>query len=137
MNAFVQDVHLEKRPADFKMTNTAELTAWYRSRLETPTARAWIAYVDGLPVGYVLAVVSRRSDNPFSPARLWWEVDEIAVDPQFRRRGRTSTHSQSYLEAKTCIVDIVTSWAFNLGTRTASAIGFVPKTVLQLSKSAR
>ena len=81
LNAFVQDVHLEKRPADFKPTTASELAAWYRSLLQASTARAWIAEQDGLPVGYVLAIANRRGESPFGPPRQWWEIDQIAVDP--------------------------------------------------------
>jgi len=142
LNAFVQDVHLEKRPADFKTTNNAELADWYRSVLEASTGRAWIADSDGRPVGYVLAVVHRRSENPFCPARQWLEIDEIAVDPKFRRRGiGRGLILKAISEAKALGIATIeaTSWAFNGETHgLLGDVGFVPKTVrFELTTAAR
>ncbi|NOT25231.1 MAG: GNAT family N-acetyltransferase [Acidobacteria bacterium] len=133
LNAFVQDLHLEKRPADFKTTNIAELTATYRSVLEASTGRAWIADSDGRPVGYVLAVIHRRNESPLCPARQWLEVDEIAVDPEFRRRGIGRALMLGVIsEANALGVANIeaTSWAFNEETHELlRGVGFVTKTV--------
>ena len=133
LDAFVQDVHLERRPTDFKPTTFSELVAWYRSLLETSTARAWIAEQENVPVGYVLAVIYRRTDNPFSPSRQWWEIDQIAVDPRFRRRGiGRALILKAIAEAKILGTPNIeaTSWAFNQETHEMLRdVGFVPKTV--------
>ena len=142
LNAFVQDVHFEKRPADFKPTTASELAAWYRSLLQAPTARAWIAEQDGLPVGYVLAIANRRGESPFGPPRQWWRFDQIAVDPRFRRRGvGRALILKAIAEVKTLgIPNIeVQSWAFNQETHAMLRdVGFVPKTIrFELTKSPR
>src|SRR5262245_31605296 len=87
LNAFVQELHLKHRPDHFKETGVSKLEAWYESLLERPTTRAWIAEAQGRPVGYLLAILRDVPENPFTKARAWLEVDQIAVDPNYRRQG--------------------------------------------------
>ena len=81
LNRFVQDLHLAQRPDHFRPTRLEEVARWYRSLLENPTIRLWIAEEDGLPVGYLLALVHEVPENPFVRARRWCEIDQLAVDP--------------------------------------------------------
>ena len=133
LNGFVQDIHLEQRPDDFKPTTIPELAGWYRSLLERPTARMWIAEEGGLPVGYILAIVHQRADNPFCPDRHWCELDQIAVDPKYRRQGIGRSLILRAIAEVTAdgIRDIeATSWSFNQVTHVVlRRLGFVPKTV--------
>ena len=43
LNRFVQDFHLAQRADHFRPTRSEELARWYRSLLEQPTTRIWIA----------------------------------------------------------------------------------------------
>jgi ribosomal protein S18 acetylase RimI-like enzyme len=140
LNAFVHDLHLERRPADFKVTAFSDLTAWYKSILEGSGARAWIAEQDSLPVGYVLVIVSHRAGNPFCQERRWLEIDQIAVDPGFRRRGiGRALILKAIAEAETLGVTNVEaqSWVFNQQAHEIlRSVGFVPKTIrFELSMS--
>lgn len=74
LNRFVQDLHLAKRPDHFRPTRSQELAGWYQVLLEKPTTRIWIAEEDGLPVGYLLALVHEVPENPFVRARRWCEI---------------------------------------------------------------
>jgi hypothetical protein len=69
LNRFVQQLHLANRPDHFRPTQSAELATWYRSLLEQPSTRVWIAEQNGLPVGYVVALFHELSENPFARAR--------------------------------------------------------------------
>lgn len=133
LNAVVHDVHLDKRPADYRQTTVAELATWYRSLLEASTARAWIAEHNDRPIGYVLAVVNRRAENPFCPARLWWELVEISVEPMFRRQGvgRALVHRAIAEATKLGITSVeAQSMAFNQEAHELLRdIGFVPKSI--------
>jgi len=133
LNGFVQEVHLERRPDDFKRTTIPELAAWYGSLLRTSTARMWIAEDAGLPVGYILAIVHQRSENPFCPDRHWCELDQIAVDPKYRRQGiGRALVLRAIAEVRVDgIREIeVTSWSFNRETHALlRRLGFVPKTI--------
>lgn len=133
LNRFVQDLHLVRRPDHFKPIQIPELVGWYRALLEKSTARMWIAEEEGLPVGYVLAIVHHLPESPFCQARHWCEIDQIAVDPKCRRQGiGRALILEAVDEAKTQgIRDIeATSWAFNEETHELlRQLGFVPKTV--------
>ena len=71
--------------------------------------------------------------NPFCRARRWCEIDQIAVDPKYRRRGiGRSLILKAIAEARTeGIRDIeATSWSFNEETHEMfRRLGFSPKTV--------
>src|SRR5713226_98394 len=87
LNRFVQGLHLANRPDHFRPTQIPELATWYRSLLEKPTTRMWIAEEEGGPVGYLLAILHDLPENPFNRARRWYEIDQIAVAPIWRRQG--------------------------------------------------
>ena len=139
LNRFVQQLHLERRPDHFRATQTTELAAWYRSRLEHPSTRIWVAERDGLPVGYVLAIVHEASENPFVQARRWYEIDQVAVDPDWRRTGIASAlirHAISEANSEGVAVE-ATSWSFNEGAHELfRQLGFVSKTIRFERKSA-
>jgi len=107
------------------------LTAWYRSLLERPATRAWIAEDDAAPVGYLLALVHDIPENPFVRARRWCEIDQIAVDPDRRRRGIARALVLAALSAAKAegISRVEASaWAFNDDAHEMfRRLGFVPK----------
>jgi diamine N-acetyltransferase len=132
LNDFVQELHLRKRPDHFRPTRSAELATWYRSLLEKSTTRIWIAEEDGLPVGYLVAILHEAPENPFARARRWCEIDQVAVDP--RRRGRGIARAlilNAVSWAKTEGIPHIeaASWSFNDGAHAMfRRLGFVPKT---------
>ena len=133
LNSFVQDLHVERRPDHFKPTQLPELVAWYKSLLEKKTARMWIAEEQGRPVGYVLAMFQHVPANPFTQARDWCEIDQIAVDSTHRRRGiARSLVLKTIAEARAAGIQKVeaASWSFNEETHEMFRhLGFKPKTV--------
>lgn len=84
---FVHDPHLDRRPERFKPTDPGEVAEWFRSRLRKPTVRAWIAESEGAAIGYVLATTYDRAETPFRYPRVICQMDQLAVTPEFRRRG--------------------------------------------------
>jgi|SRR5579862_4692574 len=132
MNDFVQELHLGRRPDHFRPTQSAELAAYYRSLLETSTTRMWIAAEDGVPVGYLLAILHEAPENPFVRARRWCEIDQVAVDPSRRRRGIARALILSAVAWATTegIPQIeAASWSFNdRAQEMFRRLGFVPKT---------
>lgn len=133
LSTFAQDVHLERRPEHFKPTKIPELAAWYRSLLESPTARVWIAEDTGLPVGYVLAILHHLPETPFTQDRQWCEIDQIAVDPSYRRQGVARSLILKVLataRAEGILQIEAASWSFNEEAHQAfRRLGFAPKTV--------
>jgi GNAT superfamily N-acetyltransferase len=70
-------------------------------------------------------------EDPFTKARAWLEVDQLAVDPNYRRQGVASalvSKAIAYAQQKgLCRVE-TTSWSFNHEThRLSGRLGFVPK----------
>jgi GNAT superfamily N-acetyltransferase len=133
LNGFVQDLHLQHRPDDFKQTHVSELAAFYKSLFEEPTAHLWIAEAEGEPAGYVLAMFRHSSEDPFALARDWCEIDQIAVDPNYRRKGIARLLVLSALAAARArgIRRIEAAcWSFNREAHEVfRRLGFAPKGV--------
>ncbi len=133
LNAFVQELHSARMPDRFKPADPFAAAEWFRTMMEDPRARAWMAEVEGTPAGYVLSVCYDRAENPFCFRREYCEIDQISVVPEFRRRGVARALVGAVLaEARSNgIVEIVlNSWSFNAGAHEAfRALGFAPEIV--------
>jgi GNAT superfamily N-acetyltransferase len=133
LNRGVHEMHRARRPDYFKPTRLADVAAWFRNLLATPTTAAWIAEEGGTPIGFVLACFHERPENPFRQARRWCEIDQIVVDPAWRRRGvgRSLMHAaldearaRGFLEVE------LSSWAFNTDAHAMfRGLGFELRTV--------
>ena len=131
LNEFVQRPHVAARPGYFRTGSADTVAAWFRSHLEKPTTLIRIAEQDGTPVGYVLALLHERAENPFRVARRWCEIDQIAVDEKWRRRGIARALVQSLLAElrERGIRDVeLFSWTFNETAHQAfRRLGFAPE----------
>ncbi len=88
LNAPVQQLHYEARPDFYKPPAlTAELIADFRERLLRDDICAFVAEEEGEPIGYLLAHVTERADNPYSYATRRLVVDQISVNPDQRSKG--------------------------------------------------
>jgi ribosomal protein S18 acetylase RimI-like enzyme len=133
LNRFVHDMHLARRPDYFKAAGADEAAAWFREQLGKPTTAAWIAEDGGAPIGYVLTFFHEREENAFQRARRWCEIDQIAVDPAWRRRGIGRALMNAALEAARArnVRDVeLFSWAFNTEAHEMfQRFGFEPRVV--------
>jgi diamine N-acetyltransferase len=133
LNRFVHDLHLARRPDYVKPTSADEVAAWFTSLLSRPTTVIWIAEEDRVPIGYVLALVSEQPENAFRRARRWCEIDQVAVDPRWRRHRvgtrliecvLADSHARGLAEIE------LSTWAFNeVGQATFRRLGFTPRTI--------
>jgi len=131
LNAPVQAEHLRGRPDFFKPTRPEEVAGWFKSLLEKPTTRCWIAEVEGEAVGYLLMREHERPENIFCLARHWHEIDHVGVEVPFRGRGIGRALLQTALAAATASgareVELA-SWSFNTGAHAMfQRCGFAPR----------
>jgi GNAT superfamily N-acetyltransferase len=133
LNEFVHGLHVAARPDFFRVAPPDEAAAWLASLAEAPSSRIWIAEENGVPIGYVLVFFHERGERPFSHARRWCEIDQIAVDPRWRRKGTARALVETALEEarRRGISDIeLSSWAFNTEAHAAfRRLGFTPKLI--------
>jgi GNAT superfamily N-acetyltransferase len=133
LNLFVQELHCMRMPQRFKPVETGAVAEWFGSMMENPTALAWIAEAEGIAVGYVLAVTYDRPETPFCFRRVYCEIDQISVSPEFRKKGVAKALVKCVLaEARSSgIQDIeLNSWSFNTEAHDAfGALGFIPQIV--------
>jgi ribosomal protein S18 acetylase RimI-like enzyme len=133
LNSCVQELHVANRPDSFKPSDLGEIAEWFRTFLRSASAHIWIAEEQGEAVGYVTSLVRERPENPFCRSHRWCEIDQIAVDPRFRRRGIARALIQKAVATAAAeeisMVELVT-WAFNEEAQvTFRKLGFVPKLV--------
>lgn len=133
LNSFVQELHVAHMPHLFKPANSATVTEWFESVLESTATRVWIAEVDGTAAGYVLATIHDRPETPFKLRRVYFEIDQISVSPDFRKQGVAKTLVEHVVvEARSHgVSDIeLNSWSFNTAAHDAfSALEFIPQRV--------
>jgi GNAT superfamily N-acetyltransferase len=116
LNAALHARHVQERPEFFKQTQIEEVAAWFRTWLEKPTTRSWIAELGSEPAGYLLMSEHQRAENTFCVARHWHEIDHVAVETQFRGRGiaRALIETALAAAAATGASDVeIASWSFN------------------------
>jgi len=53
--------------------------------LASDEVKFWIVEIDGVPAGYVSVARKSREGMPFSPAREWCEIDNLAVESRHSR----------------------------------------------------
>jgi ribosomal protein S18 acetylase RimI-like enzyme len=126
LNATLHAVHLRERPDFFKAPRLAEVEEWFRSLLDKPSTRCWIAELDTTPtlgspaepsaVGYLLMTEHQRAENVFCRERHWHEIDHIGVEEAFRGQGigRALLQTALAVAAQTGTNDVeLASWSFN------------------------
>ena len=129
----VHNLHVAHRPDVFKPLDGPGLERWFRGKLAAGEAQIWLAEIGEIPVGYALAIKQHRVENVFCYERRWYEVDQVGVDPQYRRRGvgRTLLHQVIEFAKADGVPDVeLNTWTFNeLARASFERLGFVSKNV--------
>lgn len=110
LNGMVQALHVSARPDFFGPVSAADLGEWFRGVLRNQNQRVWLAEIDGIPAGYLLAEIHDRPATPFCLPRRWCEIDQVGVAEGMRRRG--VAHE---------LVETAVGWACELGVERVSA----------------
>jgi diamine N-acetyltransferase len=133
LNATVQRLHTEGRPDVFRDAESGAIAAWFRERLAQPGSQVWIATDDGVAAGYTISVLHVRPANAFAHALRWIEIDQIGVEPPYRRRGVARLLLKTVVEvAHTAGIHEIRlrTWAFNRDARQAfERLGFETRMV--------
>ncbi|MCI0663330.1 MAG: GNAT family N-acetyltransferase [Acidobacteria bacterium] len=88
LNAPVQQLHWEARPEFFKPhAVTEEMIADFRYRLSNENIYTLIGEVDEYPIGYILAQIIERPENPYTYPMRFVLIDQMSVNPDYRSKG--------------------------------------------------
>jgi GNAT superfamily N-acetyltransferase len=141
LNALVQTEHVAAEPDVFKPTRADEVAAWFAAELEASSERVWVAASGAQVVGYVTALAEARPEHLFCHARSWWEVDQLAVHPGWRRRGvaRALLAAVAAEASRPGVGQLqLSTWCFNTGALEAwRHLGFAPQTTRLVIDSRR
>lgn len=130
LNEVVQALHYQERPDWFKEPDAASLLPSVYEWLQSPSGHVLVAESDAKLLGYVLGTSDERPDTALKYGLITVELDQIAVEPQARRRGIGTALCQGVIEWATGIgaaqVELGT-WAFNKPAhRVFQSAGFTP-----------
>ncbi len=132
LNQHVHRLHVEAVPHFFKLPNQQEAVIFFSELLGKDNCRAFIAYIEGTAVGYILITTGERPVNAFSFARRWLYIDQISVEPNWQGQGvgRELMNAALQYAREAGIDDIeVDTWAFNTPAQSFfQSMGFQPKT---------
>ena len=111
LNSVVQSLHHDAYPNRFHEPNEVRVEPFYRQLLQPEgnpkgaRARSWLCVdIEDEAVGYVLAVLRERPDNPFTKAIRWIELDQVAIVDEACGGG-----------AGRLLASVVIDWAQDLG----------------------
>ena len=90
LSAAVQNEHHERRPDGFKPHDHLATRDALAGTVDDPDARCLVAYVDDAPAGYALLVQHDRPESAIRYADRTLEIDQMSVDPEYRRQGVAS-----------------------------------------------
>ena len=135
LNDTVQGLHIEFDPVRYKPLeqDRADRITWFMEHINSPLSQIFIAEVAGKAVGYVLCVQVIKPESPFTTASHILEIDQLSVEPDWRRRGIASALMQ---QAEQFAVErgitrlTLTVAAFNTeAVAFYEAVGYQPATV--------
>ena len=133
LNQAVHQIHLDRAPHFFQQPGDAERIEAFRELLTQANTRAFIAYADEAAIGYVLATIHEQPANVYSPARRWLYVNEISVEPGWKKNGigRQLMHTVLDNARSAGITELETdTWAFNdVAQAFFQSLGFRPKVI--------
>lgn len=129
----VHELHAAARPDVFLPYAAAAFQAWFGELLAGEEVKLWIAEIEGVPAGYVSAARKTREANAFCHARVWCEIDNMAVEPEFRNRGLARQLMETaiaHARAEGIQEFELTTWSFNQDALAAfESLGFRPRVV--------
>jgi ribosomal protein S18 acetylase RimI-like enzyme len=88
LNVVVQKIHADAQPHIFKQpADDTFAVAYMLEQLADPASHFFMATLNGEDIGYILARIVKRPENPFMVARQYLYIDQIAVKPAHQRTG--------------------------------------------------
>ncbi|MEM1107634.1 MAG: GNAT family N-acetyltransferase [Planctomycetota bacterium] len=122
LNAEVHALHVDAKPEFFQPAAPNSMSDLFAERLSSENSMLWVAQDDQETVGYLVAIIKQRPANAFSPARRWFDIEEIGVASDQRRQGIGNRLIETTIaSAKQLGIDDIelTVWAFNGAARQA------------------
>ncbi len=117
LNEPVQQIHYEARPDIFKPpASTPALIADFRDHLAQDDVCVFIGEADGEPIGYILALIRERLENPYCYGRRELLIDQISINPEQRSRGygeQLMRHVYALAKSLDIQTVMIGVWAFN------------------------
>ena len=112
----VNDIHTQGRPDIFRAGFSKELQEFARQLLKGENSDIIVAERDGVICGMACVDYVNKPESPYSLARSYYHVQEIAVDEAFRRQGvgqELMTFMKQHARKKNLPKIELDMWSFN------------------------
>ena len=108
LNEEVQDLHHKLYPSRFKPYNKNEVAPAFKAMLSQHNCKAYVAYDDGVPAGYIIFFIKEVDDSPFHYRNRSVYIDQLAVQKKHRKKGigKLLLETAAKLAADLSIADI-------------------------------
>jgi GNAT superfamily N-acetyltransferase len=117
LNVPVQQIHVDARSDIFKRhAVSVEMIVDYEARLSDENTYIFIGEVEGEPIGYILAQLVERPENPYTFPIRFILIDQMSVNPKHQSKGYGEQLMQQVFElarAQGINTVLLTVWAFN------------------------
>jgi diamine N-acetyltransferase len=89
LNQSVHQIHVDAHPDLFKPVSPYDpaLLLFYEGMIDDPNTIIYIVDVDDTAAGYIIARIMDRPENVFSHAMKAIYIDQISVNPKYRKQG--------------------------------------------------
>lgn len=87
LNEGVQNLHHELYPDVFKLFDFKEIEPVFRKMLSNASVHAFVASIDGQPVGYLLCYLKQQPETAFQYAQTTLNIDQVMVLQAYRKNG--------------------------------------------------
>lgn len=87
LNEDVQSLHTRLYPNVFKPYNKEAIEKALQEMLDLENCIAYLALNGDLPLGYMLAFIDHKPENPFTYERYDLYIDQVVVKEAFRGKG--------------------------------------------------
>jgi ribosomal protein S18 acetylase RimI-like enzyme len=119
LNTTVQQLHAQARPEIFKPpVARVELIMWFETLLSELGTYMFIGEMSGEAIGYMVAKILHRLENPFTYAMDFLLIDQISIRIEYQGKGYGKRLLQAAYDLarteniKRIILDV---WNFNIG----------------------
>jgi diamine N-acetyltransferase len=87
LNKEVQTIHVQIDSTKFKEFDHAAVSSWIHGLFANENAIILVCELEECIVGYLIAIIYERKENPFKHADRYIEIDQISIQQDYRNKG--------------------------------------------------
>lgn len=121
LNEEIQTFHHRLQPNIFKPYEQEQVNEFFKTVLNKENTKAYLAWENEIPIGYILLFNMKLAENPFQYSRSFVLLDQILVLKKYRGKGIGKILLDAAISyAKDLQIDLIelNHWTHNASART-------------------